>query len=49
MFEARVPARKFKTYVCTGVEAYAAQARGEKGEGKGEDLRVEVGEKEGSV
>jgi hypothetical protein len=28
MFEARVPARKFKTYVCTGVEAYAAQAVG---------------------
>jgi hypothetical protein len=28
MFEARVSARKFKTYVCTGVEAYAAQAVG---------------------
>ncbi|KAI0866749.1 MFS transporter [Xylaria cubensis] len=26
MFENKVPARKFKTYVCTGVEAYAAAA-----------------------
>lgn len=24
MFENRVPARKFKTYVCVGVESYAA-------------------------
>jgi hypothetical protein len=28
MFEARVPARKFKNYVCTGVESYAAEAIG---------------------
>jgi len=27
MFEARLPARDFKAYVCTGVEAYAAQGR----------------------
>ncbi|TRX91736.1 hypothetical protein FHL15_007289 [Xylaria flabelliformis] len=26
MFENKVPARKFKTYICTGVEAYAAAA-----------------------
>lgn len=26
MFENKVPARKFKTYVCVGVEAYAAAA-----------------------
>lgn len=26
MFENRVPARKFKTYVCVGVESYAAAA-----------------------
>ena len=44
MFEAGVPARKFKGYVCTGVEAYAAEGvckehvhRGEKGA-----LRVET-------
>ncbi len=24
MFENKVPARKFKTYVCVGVESYAA-------------------------
>lgn len=29
MFEAEVPARKFKNYVCTQVEAYAAEAGGE--------------------
>ncbi|OQU99198.1 hypothetical protein CLAIMM_04866 isoform 1 [Cladophialophora immunda] len=28
MFEARLPARKFKGYVCTGVESYAAEAMG---------------------
>ncbi|KIX08062.1 uncharacterized protein Z518_02717 [Rhinocladiella mackenziei CBS 650.93] len=28
MFEARLPARKFKHYVCTGVEGYAAEAMG---------------------
>ncbi|KIW86706.1 uncharacterized protein Z519_12692 [Cladophialophora bantiana CBS 173.52] len=28
MFEARLPAKKFKTYVCTGVESYAAEAMG---------------------
>ena len=28
MFEAKVPARKFKTYVCVGVEGYAAEAAG---------------------
>jgi hypothetical protein len=28
MFEAKVPARKFKTYVCVGVEGYAAEATG---------------------
>jgi hypothetical protein len=26
MFEAKVPARKFKTYVCTGTEAMATAA-----------------------
>lgn len=31
MFEAKLPARKFKGYVCTGVERYAADAVGEKG------------------
>lgn len=30
MFEARLPARKFKGYVCTGVERYAAEAIEEK-------------------
>ena len=30
MFEAKLPARKFKGYVCTGVERYAAEAEGEK-------------------
>ncbi|KIW19031.1 hypothetical protein PV08_03321 [Exophiala spinifera] len=29
MFEARLPARKFKGYVCTGVESYAAEAMGD--------------------
>ena len=28
MFEAKVPARKFKTHVCVGVEGYAAEAAG---------------------
>ena len=28
MFEAKEPARKFKTYVCTGVEGFAAEAVG---------------------
>ncbi len=28
MFEARLPARKFKGYVCVGVEGYAAEAMG---------------------
>ena len=28
MFEAKVPARKFKTYVCVGVEGFAAEAAG---------------------
>lgn len=28
MFEARLPARKFKGYVCAGVEGYAAEAMG---------------------
>lgn len=28
MFEARLPARQFKGYVCVGVEAAAAEARG---------------------
>ena len=28
MFEARLPARKFKHYVCIGVEGYAAEAMG---------------------
>ncbi len=31
MFEAGVPARKFKTYVCHGVEAYAAEGLGKEG------------------
>ena len=28
MFEARVPARQFKNYVCVGVEGFAAEAVG---------------------
>ena len=28
MFEAKLPARKFKGYVCVGVESYAAEATG---------------------
>ena len=28
MFEAKVPARKFKTYVCVDVEGFAAEAVG---------------------
>ena len=28
MFENKVPARKFKTYVCVGVEGFAAEAVG---------------------
>ena len=28
MFEAKVPARKFKGYVCVGVEGFAAEAVG---------------------
>jgi len=36
MFEARLPARKFKGHVCTGVEGYAAEAvAGNKGLEKG--------------
>jgi hypothetical protein len=44
MFEARVPARKFKSYVCVGVEGYAAEAMGkELGEVKGvESAHVET-------
>jgi len=30
MFENKVPARKFRTYVCTGVESYAAAVRKQK-------------------
>lgn len=38
MFEARVPARKFKHYVCANVESYAAEAMGkELGERKNVD------------
>lgn len=36
MFENRVPARKFKTYVCVGVESYAAAA--EKGSVQQEEM-----------
>ncbi|KAI1828344.1 MFS transporter [Xylaria intraflava] len=32
MFENKVPARKFKTYVCVGVEGYAAEVRKETGQ-----------------
>lgn len=28
MFEAKLPARQFKGYVCSGVEGYAADAAG---------------------
>ena len=31
MFEAKLPARKFKGYVCTGVEGLAAEAVGKDG------------------
>lgn len=33
MFEAKVPARKFKSYVCTGTQAMAAAALKENGVG----------------
>lgn len=29
MFEAKVPSRKFKTYVCVGVEEYHAEVMGD--------------------
>lgn len=41
MFEAKLPARKFKGYVCTGVERYAADAVGEKNAEKMGAVQVE--------
>lgn len=41
MFEAKLPARKFKGYVCVGVEKYAADAVGEKGAEKVGAVQVE--------
>lgn len=40
MFEKRVPAREFKRFVCTGVEAYRTEAVGGKG---GAEFREDVG------
>ncbi|KAI1340586.1 MFS transporter [Xylariaceae sp. FL0016] len=39
MFEAKIPTRKFKTHVCTGVERYATEA-GESTDTKGEKADV---------
>ena len=36
MFEAKVPSRRFKTYVCVGVEEYHAEVMGD---GSGFDLK----------
>ena len=53
MFEARLPARKFKEYVCVGVEEMAAQGRkmggvlGEEKEMEVQTEHVEVGEERG--
>lgn len=41
MFEAKLPARKFKGYVCVGVERYAADAVGEKAAEKVGAMQVE--------
>lgn len=41
MFEAKLPARKFKGYVCEGVERYAADAVGEKSAEKVGAMQVE--------
>lgn len=41
MFEARLPARRFKGYVCTGVEEYAAGAEGEKAVAKADVVQLE--------
>lgn len=48
MFEAKVPPRKFKTYVCVGVEGYAAEVlaadflKGANTDGKPEGVKVET-------
>ena len=42
MFEAKLPAREFKGYVCVGVEEMAAQGR-KMGEVLGEEKDTEVG------
>lgn len=45
MFEAKLPARKFKGHVCVGVESYAAEAAGQdvlKRDEKGGAVRVEA-------
>ena len=49
MFEARLPARAFRTYVCTGVEGFAAEAFGDnpvKTSHAGGALHIEKLEKE---
>ncbi len=43
MFEARIPARAFKSYVCTGIEQYAAE-----GVAKGDVILAQAA-KEGHV
>ena len=42
MFEAKLPARKFKEYVCVGVEAFAAQGR-KIGEVLGDEKEAQAG------
>lgn len=41
MFEAKLPVRKFKTYVCVGVDQFAAQGAAKASELLGEKHNVE--------